>query len=137
MARNVFVYLPVKDLRRSIRFFSQLGFCFDPRFTDDRAACLMVSTTTRAMLITEPRFRRSVPAGVCDARVCNEVLIALTLDNRIAVDQMIANALAAGGSTLGDPRDDGITYQHGFRDPDGHLWEVLHVVEEQAEAVPG
>jgi predicted lactoylglutathione lyase len=137
MASKIFVNLPVKDLQRSIRFFSQLGFRFDPKYTDDQAACLIVNGSIYAMLITEPLFRTFVPTAICDTAKANEVLLAISLDNRRAVDEMVANALAAGGTTYREPRDHGFMYEHGFRDRDGHLWELLHLTERQAEAVAG
>lgn len=127
MVRKMIVKLPVKDVWRSVRFFSQLGFCFDGKLTDDTTGCLIVSDSIRVMLLAEPLFRDAACARVCDTSAGNEVLVAVSLDNRIAVDQMIANALAAGGTPLGAPQDSGFMYRHGFRDPDGHPWEVLHV----------
>jgi uncharacterized protein len=139
MARKIIVKLPVKDVWRSVRFFSQLGFCFDGKATDDTAACLIVSESIRVMLLAEALFRDAASARVWDATAGNEVLVAVSLDNRVAVDQMIANALAAGGTPLGEPQDRGVMYRQGFRDPDGHLWEVLHVSERavEREAVTG
>lgn len=136
MTTRIFVNLPVKDLQRSIRFFSQLGLRFDPQYTDDKAACLVVSEHIYAMLITEPLFATFVPNAICDARQANEVLIALSRPNRAAVDEMVANAVAAGGSTYRAPKDHGFMYEHGFRDPDGHIWELLHIAE-PAEAPAG
>ncbi len=137
MKTKIFLNLPVRDLQRSIRFFCQLGFRFDPRFTDDKAACLVIDEHIYAMLITPPLFQTFVPRAICDAQQANEVLIALSRPNRAAVDQMVANAIAAGGSTFREPKDHGFMYEHGFRDPDGHLWEVLHMVEDVPEAVEG
>ena len=129
MSTRIFVNLPVKRLQGSIAFFSQLGFRFEPRFTDDTAACMIVSDDIYVMLLTEAKFRSFTPNPICDAHKSTEVLIALSRDNRAAVDQMVANAIAAGGSTYREAKDHGFMYEHGFRDPDGHIWELVYMDE--------
>jgi uncharacterized protein len=126
-ARQIFVNLPVRDLKASIAFFASLGFTFDPRFTDDSATCMLVGENIFAMLLTHEKFRTFAPGPVADARKATEVLVALSLDSRAAVDALVSRAVAAGGATFREPEDHGFMYGHAFRDPDGHVWEPFHM----------
>ena len=125
MPKKIFVNLPVKDLGRSVRFFTRLGFTFDPRFTDDTATCMIVGEDIFVMLLTEAKFRTFTPKAIADARRSTEVLVALSLDGRDDVDEMVRKALAAGGASVREPKDHGFMYEHAFEDPDGHIWEVF------------
>jgi hypothetical protein len=125
MATQIFVNLPVKDLKRSMDFFSALGYTFNPQFTNDKAASMIISDTIYAMLLTEPMFGGFTKKEIADAKKTTEVIIALSFDSREEVDSMVKKAVAAGGKTYADPMDHGFMYQHGFEDPDGHLWEVF------------
>lgn len=123
---QMLVNLPVKDLERSKAFFSALGYGFKPEFTDQKAACMIVSEDhSYVMLLDQPFFQSFVKTPVVDARSGTEVLIALSRPSRAAVDETVARALAAGGGAAGEPTDYGFMYQHAFADPDGHLWEVF------------
>ena len=127
MATQMFVNLPVKDLARSKEFFAKLGFTFNPQFTDDDAACMVVSDQNFVMLLTEAYFKQFTPKAISDARKSTEVLVALSRETREAVTDIVAQAVAAGGSTYAEPKDHGFMYQHGFQDPDGHMWEVFYM----------
>jgi predicted lactoylglutathione lyase len=127
MATQMFVNLPVKDLQKSITFFTRLGFKFNPQFTDENATCMIVSDESFVMLLAEPYFKGFTPKPVADARKSTEVLVALSAENRGKVDAMVREALAAGGSSHAEPKDHGFMYQHGFQDLDGHIWEVFHM----------
>ncbi len=125
MAILVFVNLPVKSLARSVEFFTQVGYTFDPRFTDENATCMVISDTIYAMLLVEPFFRTMTGREVCDAAQCGEVAVALSTESRAQVDEIIARAVAAGATTPLPSKDYGFMYSHSFRDLDGHLWEYL------------
>ena len=127
MAKQIFVNLPVKDLQRSIAFFTHLGFAFNPQFSDDNATCMIVSDDIFVMLLVEPYFQTFTSRPVCDARKQSEVLIALSADSASDVDAMVGKAVAAGGAAPRPAQDHGFMYQHGFEDPDGHIWEVMHM----------
>lgn len=131
MATRIFVNLPVRDLRASIDFFSRLGFAFDARFTDDTATCMIAGENIFVMLLTHDKFGSFTPHPVCDATRCTEVLVCLSCDSREAVDDRVRRALAAGGSTYREPQDHGFMYEHGFKDLDGHIWELIHMPEAQ------
>ncbi|MBL8396028.1 MAG: VOC family protein [Candidatus Accumulibacter sp.] len=125
MTTRIFVNLPVKQLDRSIAFFARLGFTFDARFTDDSAICMIVADNIFVMLLTEPRFQGFTPKAICDATLSTEVLLCLSAESRERVDEIIRQAVAAGGSIYSEPQDHGFMYGHGFQDLDGHIWEIV------------
>jgi len=121
----IFVNLPVKDLKRSMDFFSQLGFGFNPKFTDDKAACMIVSNDAFVMLLTGPYFKTFTKRGICNTNTHNEGLFALSCSSRAEVDAMVNKTVAAGGKHAMDPQDHGFMYGWSFYDLDGHHWEVM------------
>ena len=125
MPTSIFVNLPVSDLKSSMRFYESLGYKHNPQFTDDTAACIVISETIYVMLLTHDKFRQFTPKPIAETTKVTEVLLCLSCDSREAVDDMVAKALAAGGSRSQDPKDHGIMYLHSFQDPDGHMWEVF------------
>lgn len=127
MARKIFVNLPVKDLNKSIDFFTKLGFAFNPQFTDDTATCMIVSEDIFVMLLTQKKFKGFTPKEICDATKSTEVLVCLSCDSRGEVDDLVRKAVGAGGSTYNEPQDHGFMYAHGFQDPDGHIWELIYM----------
>lgn len=127
MSRQVFITLPVADLPKSTAFFKALGFAANPQFSDDNGACFNLADTILLMLLTHARFRDFTPKAVCDTREAVEVLHTLTCESREQVDDLVARALAAGGSTYDQPEDFGFMYTHSFLDPDGHGWGLIHM----------
>ncbi len=125
MATKIFVNLPVKDLNASIAFFTRLGYSFNQQFTDETATCMVISEDIYAMLLTHEKFKMFTPKEICDATKSSEVLIALSCESREQVDELVAKAVAAGGSTYSKPQDHGFMYAHGYQDLDGHIWEVM------------
>jgi hypothetical protein len=125
MATKIFVNLPVKNLDRSVEFFTKLGFTFNAQFTDETATCMVVSEDIFVMLLTEAKFKEFTPNAICDATKSTEVLVCLSSQSREEVDKMIRNAVAAGGTTYNEPQDYGFMYSHGFQDLDGHIWETM------------
>lgn len=124
---QIFVNLPVKDLDRSVEFFTKLGFTFNPRFTDENATCMVVSDTIFVMLLVEDYFATFTPNEICDATRQTEAIICLSSESRAAVDEMVRKAVEAGAKTPREAQDHGFMYQHGFQDLDGHLWELVHM----------
>lgn len=129
MATKIFVNLPVKDLKKSIDFFTSLGFTFNPQFTDETATCMIIADNIFAMLLTEARFKDFTKKSISDATKTTEVLLALDAESREAVDAMIKKAVKAGGATYTDPVDHGWMYIHSFADLDGHQWEIAYMNE--------
>jgi uncharacterized protein len=127
MATRIFVNLPVKSLQESVAFFTKLGFTFNPQFTDETATCMIVGEDIFVMLLTHAKFTLFTPKPICDATKSTEVLVALSADSRAKVDEMVSQAVAAGGTTYSQPQDHGFMYAHGFQDLDGHIWEVFYM----------
>ena len=123
--RKLFVNLPVRDLKQSMAFFSKLGFEFKPKFTDDKAACMIVSGEAMVMLLSEPFFKGFTKRDIADTDKATEAIFALSGDSRAEVDDLVGKALAAGGKPAMPPQDHGFMYGHSFYDVDGHHWEVF------------
>jgi predicted lactoylglutathione lyase len=127
MASKIFVNLPVKNLSKSVEFFTKLGYKFNQQFTDETATCMIVTDDIFVMLLTEEKFKTFTPKEICDARKSTEVLVCLSLESRPQVDEMVRKAVAAGGTTYNDPQDHGFMYAHGYQDLDGHIWELIYM----------
>jgi len=124
-SRKIFVNLAIRDLKKSMDFFAKLGFAFNPQFTDDKAACMIISDEAFVMLLREPFFRTFTKREPCDTTRQSEGLFAVSCDSRAEVDEMVKTALAAGGTHAMDPQDHGFMYGWSFYDLDGHHWEVM------------
>ena len=124
-SRKIFVNLPVRDLNKSMAFFSTLGFEFNPKFTDENAACMIISQEAFAMLLTEPFFKTFTRREPCDTTRYTEGLFALSCDSRAEVDEIVKKAIAAGATHAMDPQDHGFMYGWSFYDLDGHHWEIF------------
>ncbi len=137
--RKIFLNLPVHDLERTKRFFATLGFTFNRQFTDDKAACMVISEEAFVMLLARPFFRTFTTREICDTTTHSEGLFALSCASRAEVDEMVRTAVASGGSHAMDPQDHGFMYGWSFYDPDGHHWEVLWMDPKavQPETTPG
>ena len=118
--RKLFVNLPIRDLERSKAFFSALGFTFDPQFSGEGGACLVISAEARVMLVTEAIFKTLTERDVCDTRTHVEVLVTVSCESRAEVDQLVNLAASHGGKAAGEAQDHGFMYDWGFYDPDGH-----------------
>jgi len=129
MATKIFVNLPVKNLDKSVAFFTRLGFSFNPQFTDEKATCMIISENIFAMFLVEPFFKTFTKKEISNAHKSTEVLIALDATSRDEVKDIVAKAVAAGGTVYMDPQDHGWMYQHSFADLDGHQWEILYMDE--------
>jgi predicted lactoylglutathione lyase len=125
MTRKIFVNLPVRNLDRSKEFFSTLGFNFNAQFTDEKAACMVISDEAYVMLLSEPFFKTFTKREQCDTARATEALMALSCASRAEVDEIVRKAIDAGGRHAMDPIDHGFMYGWSFYDLDGHHWEVL------------
>lgn len=123
-AKSMFVNLPVKDLKRSMEFFTTVGFEFNPNFTDDNATCMVIGENIYSMLLVEEYFKTFTKKEISDASKTTEVLIALMVESREKVDKLVNSAIAAGGNIANDTQDLGFMYQRSFLDLDGHQWEI-------------
>jgi predicted lactoylglutathione lyase len=125
MATQIYMNLPVKDLGRSVDFFTALGFSFNPDFTDENATCMIINDDAYVMLLVEGFFKTFTSKSIADATSSTEAIMAFSVDSREGVDDMYRKAIAAGGAESQPVQDYGFMYSHSFQDPDGHLWEVM------------
>ena len=130
MHEQIFVNLPVKDLQRSIEFFTRLGYGFDERFTNENATCMIVGRNMAVMLLAEPFFKVFIgEKAISDAHASTEVLVCLSCASREEVDTLVARAQEAGGRIPRPPQDHRLMYGHAFEDLDGHIWELMHMAQ--------
>jgi predicted lactoylglutathione lyase len=125
--RMIFLNLPVKDLEASRAFFIELGFGFNPEFTDDKAACMIVDENIFVMLLVEDRFKDFINDEIADATRTTEAITCLSADSREQIDETVAKAIAAGGKAWKPAIDQGAMYGGSFQDLDGHVWELMYM----------
>lgn len=126
---KIFVNLPVKELNRSVAFFTKLGFTFNPQFTDENATCMIVGEDIFVMLLVEKFFKSFTRKEICDTSRSTEAILALSVESRKQVDEIMNKAIESGGSEPRERQDHGWMYGRSFEDVDGHLWEVFFMDE--------
>jgi uncharacterized protein len=122
---KIFVNLAVKRLDRSIEFFKKLGFTFNAQFTDETAACMVMSDDIYAMLLTEKKFGEFTKKAIADATKTTEVLTCLAVDSRGEVNRIVDAALKADATEAREAMDHGFMFGRSFNDLDGHIWEII------------
>ena len=122
MHNQIFVNLPVADLPKSKAFFEALGLTINPQFSNDQAACVVISESIYAMLLVKDFFKGFTGKPIADAKTTTEALVCLSCESRAEVDELVARAVQAGGTAPRKPQDHGFMYGHGFADLDGHIW---------------
>lgn len=127
MISQIFVNLPVKDLNRSVEFFSKLGFTFNPQFTDENATCMIIGENMYAMLLVENFFKTFTPKEIADSSFSTEVIVSFAVSSRDEVDTLVNCALDAGGKMSTPPMEEAGMYGLSFQDLDGHCWEVFYM----------
>lgn len=127
MKTNLFVNLPVKNLDRSVDFFTKVGFTFNPQYTDEKGTCMVIGEDIYVMLLAQEYFRTFTKKQVYDAAKGTEVILALSAESREKVDEIVHRATDAGANTPTSKQDLGFMYGWGFEDLDGHLWEVFYM----------
>jgi predicted lactoylglutathione lyase len=125
--RMIFLNLPVKNLKAAREFFTELDFKFNPEFSDDSAACMVVDQNIFVMLLVEERFRDFINGEISDATKATEVLTCLSVESKAQVDETIAKAIAAGGNAWKPTMEEGPMYAGSFQDLDGHVWELMYM----------
>jgi predicted lactoylglutathione lyase len=129
---QIYVNLPVKDLTKSVEFFTKVGFEFNPQFTDENATCMVVGENIFVMLLVEEFFKTFTKKDIADATKSTEVIVAISADSKEMVDEIVHKALEAGGKPSNEPVDHGFMYGWSFQDIDGHLWELMYMDESAA-----
>lgn len=132
MHKQIFVNIAISDMQKSQDFFKKLGFTFNPDFTNEQGACMVISDDIYAMLLTRDFFQGFTGKPLVNAKEATEVLICLSCESRAEVDDLVARARAAGGAVPREPQDHGFMYAHGFEDLDGHIWELVYMEPEEA-----
>ena len=127
MHSEIYVNLPVKDLKRSVDFFKKLGYTFNQQFTDDNATCMELGGNLYAMLLTEKFFSSFTNKSITDTSQSTEVLTCVSCGSKQQVDELVARARAAGAKVPRTAQDHGFMYAHGYEDLDGHTWELVHM----------
>jgi hypothetical protein len=134
MSQMIFVNLPVHDLERSKAFYAALGFVNEPKFTDEKAAAMVLSDAIVVMLLTKPFYSTFTSKPIADAHNSSEVLLCISRDNRADVDRITEAAGSNGGKADAAPKQDhGFMYGRSFEDPDGHIWEPMWMDPKFAE----
>jgi len=128
-SKNIFINLPVKDLEKTMDFFIQLGFRFDMRFTNSNAACLILGDNIFTMFLLHDSFKTFTDMEISDTSKYTEVLLSISLDTKEEVDEFVNKAFSLGAKSYSEPNDHGWMYQWGFKDLDGHIWEVMYANE--------
>ena len=131
METNLYLNLAVKDLNRAISFFKELGFSVNPKFTNEKGACIVIGKNINVMLLVEEFYKTFTDKEICDSKTTSEALISISLESREKVNEMINKAVKAGGTDYKREQDYGWMYQKTFLDPDGHHWEVFYMDESQ------
>jgi uncharacterized protein len=128
-SNNIFINLSVKDVNKTTNFFKELGFDFNPQFSDESASCMIVSDNIFFMLMTEERLKGFTRKEIVDTTTYAEAIFTISVPSKDQVDELVNKALSSGGTTFSEPQDHGFMYIWGFQDLDGHLWEVAYLDE--------
>jgi predicted lactoylglutathione lyase len=131
METKIFLNLPVKELNKSMQFFTQLGFSFNPKFTNEKGSCLIIGENINAMLLVEEFYKTFTGKQICNTANTSEVIISIAVETREEVDEMIEKVVNAGGSEYMKAQDYGWMYNRTFLDIDGHHWEIFFMDESQ------
>jgi predicted lactoylglutathione lyase len=134
MHSEIYVNLPVRDLKRSVDFFTKLGYTFNAQFTDENATCMILGDKLYAMLLTEKFFSSFTNKAITDTTKSTEVLTCLACSSRAEVDRLVGLARANGAKVPRQAQDHGFMYAHGYEDLDGHTWELIHMTGEPPQA---
>jgi predicted lactoylglutathione lyase len=128
MPQMIFINLPVRDVAKSTAFYQAIGCTRDERFSGDHASAMVLSDTITFMILGHEFFAGFTPKPIADAHATTEVLICISRESRADVDTIVERAAAAGGKAdIREPQDMGFMYSRAFEDPDGHVFEPMHM----------
>ncbi|KIC03337.1 extradiol dioxygenase [Flavobacterium sp. JRM] len=127
MATKIFINLPVADLQKAMSFYTAIGFTNNPQFTDETAACMVLTEEIYVMLLTHSKFNEFTKKEIGNTFKTASVINSLSVDSTQEVNTMIDKAVGAGGKESSEAKDYGFMQQRSFEDLDGHLWEVLYM----------
>ena len=128
MSRMIFVNLPVKDIAASTRFYEAIGCVRNEQFSDEKTSSMVWSDAIVFQLLHESYFATFISRPVADANATCQVLLAISMDSRDAVDAIAEAAGKNGGrNDIRDVTDLGFMYNRAFQDPDGHIFEAVYM----------
>lgn len=127
MKAQIFINLPVKDLTASFTFYTKMGFTNNPNFSDDSAKCMVFSDEIFVMLLTHDRFKTFVTKPIANLTNATALLLSLSVESIAAMNEIVENALTAGGTEPVEAKDHGFMQQRTLEDMDGHIWEVFYM----------
>lgn len=127
MAMKIFINLPVADLQKAMSFYTAIGFTNNPQFTDETAACMVLTEEIYVMLLTHTKFNEFTKKGIADTSKTASVINSLSVDSSAKVNTIVGKAIEAGGIEPVEAKDYGFMQQRSFEDLDGHLWEVVYM----------
>jgi uncharacterized protein len=127
MSSKMFVNFSVADVRKSMEFYTKIGFTLNPQYSDQNAACMGLNDEIYVMLLAKNYFKTFIKKEITDSTKMTEVIVAITVDSDQIVDEIVNTALTAGGFRSNDKIQRPGMYSWSFQDPDGHLWEVFHM----------
>ena len=124
MITSIFINMPIADLKRSVDFFTELGFTFNPQFTSEDTTCMLVGPNIFAMLLERDRFTGFIDKPVADTS-SSEVILSLGCESPDEVRKLAEAAFALGARKVNEIDDKGFMISWGFEDLDGHLWDLF------------
>ena len=132
MISSIFVNLPVKSLTRSVDFFTQLGFKFNPQFTDETSTCMIINDTVYLMLLEHEKFQGFIDKPIAPS-TSTEAILAFACESPDEVRALSEKAFELGARRINDPEDHGFMFSWGFEDLDGHLWDLFWMNPEHVQ----
>jgi predicted lactoylglutathione lyase len=133
MLNSIFLNLPVVSLKKSVEFFTELGFKFNAQFTDETSTCMIVSETIYVMLIEHEKFSGFIDKPIAPS-TSTEAIFAFACESKDEVVALSEKAIALGARKVNDPEDMGFMFSWGFEDLDGHLWDLFWMNPEHVQA---
>jgi predicted lactoylglutathione lyase len=124
MFKQIFINLPIENLKRSVDFFGGLGFTFNPQFTDETSTCMVVSEHIYVMLLEREKFASFIDKKIAD-RDTTEAILSFACESKDDVERISKKAFELGARKVNEVEDHGFMYSWGFEDLDGHLWDVF------------
>ncbi len=127
MAKQVFINLAVKDLQKSVDFYTALGFTNNPQFSDDTGKCMEWSENIFVMILSHEKFSEFATKPLADTKSYIAGIFSLSLDSLEEVNSIMDKGLNAGGTEPSEFRDYGFMQQRTIEDLDGHTWELFYM----------
>lgn len=132
MLKSIFVNLPVESLKKSVHFFTELGFTFNPQFTDETSTCMLVNDTIYVMLVEHEKFANFIKKPIASKDV-TEAIFSFSCDSADDVRRTSERAFELGAKQVNEPEDHGFMFSWGFEDLDGHLWDLFWMNPEHVQ----